>query len=155
VASWLVQQYTIALNEAYNIELTTNEANVNVSFTNANKTKTYMVTNFKECTCKCDCYQSQSMLMPCRHIFFVRFTKGINVFDPEMVPKRLRSNLDIESQSISSQVVSSHAQIENSITAFENISKKLSRKEKYETLFRPAQELCNTLKDLPMEVFRD
>ena len=74
-----------------------------------------------------------------------------------MVPKRLRSNLDIESQSISLQSGSSHAQIENlnSITAFENITNKLTRKEKYETLFRPAQELCNTLKDLRMDVFRD
>ena len=31
----------------------------------------------------------------------------------------------------------------------------MDSKEKYETLFRPAQELCNTLKDLPMDQFRD
>ena len=31
----------------------------------------------------------------------------------------------------------------------------MDRKAKYNALFRPAQELCNTLKDLPMDQFRD
>ena len=31
----------------------------------------------------------------------------------------------------------------------------MDKREKYNTLFRPAQELCNTLKNLPMAQFRD
>jgi len=97
------------------------------------------------------------MLLPCRHIFFVRIKKSLSVFMPEMIPKRLRADLDIEKICIKAHQGSSHAQIENlnSLSAFENLNKNMDRKEKYDALFRPAQELCNTLKDLPMEQFKD
>ena len=158
VAPWLVEQYTVALNENYNIiSCQTNQSNLTITYTNSKKTKSYLVTDYDLNSCKCSCYKSQSMLLPCRHIFFARISKKLNVFESEMVPKRLLASLDVEAQSIKSHTGSSHATIENlnSLTSFENINKKMDRKEKYEALFRPAQELCNTLKDLPMDQFRD
>ena len=148
IASWLVEQYTIALNEKYLLTECEITDNINVSYCSSNTKRTYLVRDFTFSTCKCSCYQSQSMLLPCRHIFFVRITKILPVFDPLMVPSRFRLDFDIEALHKGSKTGNNLHTIDNlnSLSAFENLYQVIDKREKYNTLFRPAEELCNTLK---------
>jgi hypothetical protein len=83
VASWLIEQYNLTLNKVYTLG-EENGKEIKVLF----QDKSYTINNYDLDMCKCSCYQSQSMQLPCRHIFFVRNIKSLEVFSHNMVPKR-------------------------------------------------------------------
>ena len=74
-----------------------------------------------------------------------------------MVLSCFRLDFDIHAQHIGSKTGNNLHTIENlnSLSAFENLNKVMDIRGKYNTLFRPDQELCNTLKDLTMASLKD
>ena len=93
------------------------------------------------------------MTLPCNHIFFGRKIKRLSIFDEKMVSKRLKLNYNIDSLEC---IPSGSNVIEipnlNSIESFGCLSK-MSTTAKYNAVFRPAQELCQSLIHLPQHEF--
>ena len=49
---------------------------------------TYIVSKFESVAPTCTCLSSTNMLLPCKHIFFLRRIQNKEIFNPEMIPER-------------------------------------------------------------------
>ena len=58
---------------------------------------TYYTTDL-ETNPKCTCLASTSMLMPCKHIFYLRRVEGLEIFDESMINLRWKKNIDPENK---------------------------------------------------------
>ncbi len=53
-----------------------------------NQKEPYTVNDLSSNMSSCSCYEQQSLNLPCRHIFFAKKTKDLELFNSDMVPSR-------------------------------------------------------------------
>jgi DNA-binding transcriptional regulator YdaS (Cro superfamily) len=89
MASWLKSQYEKAKSTPYILELGNLEEQ---SFVKIND-KIYIITNLALDTASCNCYEYQSLNIPCRHLFYARMNQNLSLFNLNMVHDRHKINL--------------------------------------------------------------
>lgn len=112
----------------------------------------YVVKYVYDDIAECSCYEQLSLNLPCRHIFFLRNELELELFNIHMVPTR---------HNIVSQIIEVNTEVRTMVTNIENINtvasmrvnKNQTEKSKYNTIFRLAQEVCNSAKYLDDESF--
>lgn len=101
----------------------------------------------------CSCYDHLSTKLPCRHIFYARKHRGIGLFTIEMVPNKHRLNPTIVQAPSTCQSLVTEINNLNSVESLIT-SDNMNQKTKYNIAFRLAQELCNSLKYLKQDDYK-
>jgi hypothetical protein len=113
-----------------------------------NQKEPYTVNDLSSNMSSCSCYEQQSLNLPCRHIFFAKKTKDLELFNSDMVPSRHRKLVELLQHN--SNLTNIVVDIPN-INSIESLTggKKLSNKEMYNNSFRICQELCTLISKNP------
>ncbi|RUS83285.1 hypothetical protein EGW08_008965 [Elysia chlorotica] len=92
----------------------------------------------------CTCFTSQSQLLPCRHIFYIRNSKEEVLFRVEDFPKHYLLNTFLEDLSISSSTLP----LSNSgVHQMPSVTKpvKMNENEKYRLAFSTVKDICSIM----------
>ncbi len=141
MASWLKSQYEKAKSTPCILELGNLEEQSYVKIND----KIYIITNLALDTASCNCYEYQSLNIPCRHLFYARMNQNLSLFNLNMVHDRHKINLLIQPLEESNVNYVSTIPNLDSIRSFIS-SKNMTQKAKWDAAWRVSQEFANCLK---------